>query len=69
MKKNNKVHKKENKNGAKIIDLTSYINPEQILSDVNGSYTGITADTFLTANMKNPFRMLMICKKEKLSAF
>ena len=42
MKKNNKVHKKENKNGAKIIDLTSYINPEQILSDVNGSYTGIT---------------------------
>ena len=47
-------HKKENKNGAKIIDLTSYINPEQILSDVNGSYTGITADTFFNGEYEEP---------------
>ena len=54
MKKNNKEHKKEIKNGAKIIDLTSYISPEQILSDVNGSYTGITADTFYNGEYEEP---------------
>ena len=54
MKKNKKEHKKEMKNGAKIIDLTSYISPEQILSDVNGSYTGITADTFYNGEYEEP---------------
>ena len=52
MKKNNKEHKKDNR--AKIIDLTSYINPEEILSDVNGSYTGITADTFYKGEYEDP---------------
>ena len=54
MKNNKKEHKKEIKNGAKIIDLTSYISPEQILSDVNGSYTGITADTFYNGEYEDP---------------
>lgn len=54
MKKENKTHKREIKNGKKIIDLTSYISPEQILSDVNGSYTGITADTFFNGEYEQP---------------
>lgn len=54
MKKENKTHKQEIKNGKKIIDLTSYISPEQILSDVNGSYTGITADTFFNGEYEQP---------------
>lgn len=54
MKKNNKEHKKEIKNGARIIDLTSYISPDQILSDVDGSYTGITADTFYNGEYEEP---------------
>ena len=52
MKKNNKEQKRDNR--AKIIDLTSYINPEEILSDVNGSYTGITADTFYNGEYEDP---------------
>lgn len=43
-KKSNK--KKDNINGKKIIDLTSYISPEMVQSDTNGSYTGMTADTY-----------------------
>ncbi len=54
MKKNNKEHKKEIKNGARIIDLTSYISPDQILSDVDGSYTGITADTYYNGEYEEP---------------
>ena len=54
MKKINKEHKNEIKNGARIIDLTSYISPDQILSDVDGSYTGITADTFYNGEYEEP---------------
>lgn len=43
-RKNNR--KKENINGKKIIDLTSYISPEMVQSDTTGSYTGMTADTY-----------------------
>ena len=39
-------HKTENANGKRIIDLTSYISPEMVQSDTNGSYTGVTADTY-----------------------
>lgn len=49
MEKNDKrkiKHKRENENGKKIIDLTSYISPEMVQSDTNGSYTGVTADTY-----------------------
>ncbi|MCH5317218.1 MAG: hypothetical protein J1E05_04520 [Eubacterium sp.] len=45
--KNKKLNKKkDNINGKKIIDLTSYISPEMVQSDTNGSYTGMTADTY-----------------------
>ena len=45
--KNKKANKKrDNINGKKIIDLTSYISPEMVQSDTNGSYTGMTADTY-----------------------
>lgn len=48
MKKNDKkkTHERESANGKKIIDLTSYISPEMVQSDTNGSYTGVTADTY-----------------------
>ena len=48
MKKNEKKtsRKKDTDNGKKIIDLTSYISPEMVQSDTNGSYTGVTADTY-----------------------
>ena len=44
MKKSNK--KQKNINGKKVIDLTSYISKDMVQSDTNGSYTGMTADTF-----------------------
>lgn len=44
-KKKSKKAKRE-KNNRQIIDLTSYINPEMIKSDVNGSYTGVPADMY-----------------------
>lgn len=49
MKKNDKEkirHTQKSANGKKIIDLTSYISPEMVQSDTNGSYTGVTADTY-----------------------
>lgn len=47
MSKNKKKKgEKESVNGKKIIDLTSYISPEMVQSDTNGSYTGIPADTY-----------------------
>ncbi len=45
MSKENKKAKK-NKNGKPIIDLTSYISPEIVDADPNGSYTGIPADMY-----------------------
>lgn len=44
--KNKRTNRKNNINGKKIIDLTSYISPEMVQSDTNGSYTGMTADTY-----------------------
>lgn len=49
-KKENK-HKKDKK---QIIDLTSYISPEMVKSDVNGSYTGVTRDTYYGEDMETP---------------
>lgn len=49
---NNKNKKRNSKQGQrvvnskKIIDLTSYISPDMIQNDTNGSYTGTTADTY-----------------------
>lgn len=48
MKDSNKKnkHERETANGKRIIDLTSYISPEMVRSDPNGSYTGVTADEY-----------------------
>lgn len=45
MKKKNK-NNRNNKDNKQIIDLTSYLSPEMVNSDVNGSYTGIPADMY-----------------------
>lgn len=52
-KKDKKNDKKKN-NKKQIIDLTSYINPEMINSDVDGSYTGIPSDTYYYDEPETP---------------
>lgn len=51
-KKSNKKEKKIN--GKRVIDLTSYISPEMVQSDTNGSYTGTTADTYYKGEYEEP---------------
>lgn len=50
MKKKN--DRKQDK--KKIIDLTSYISPEMVNSDVNGSYTGVTRETYYGDEPETP---------------
>lgn len=52
MKKSNK--KQKSINGKKVIDLTSYISKDMVQRDVNGSYTGMTADTFYNNEYETP---------------
>ena len=40
MAKKNKKEKRQRK-GKEVIDLTSYISPEMLQADVDGSYTGV----------------------------
>lgn len=47
-------NKKQVKNGKKVIDLTSYINPNDVQYDTNGSYTGMTKDTFYGDELEKP---------------
>ncbi len=49
-----KKNDKKNQNKKPIIDLTSYISPDMVNSDVNGSYTGITADTYYNDELEEP---------------
>lgn len=49
-KKNNK----KNQNKKPIIDLTSYISPDMVNCDVNGSYTGVTADMYYNDELEAP---------------
>lgn len=54
-KKNDKItNKQKGVNSKRIIDLTSYISPDMIQSDTNGSYTGTTADTFYNDEYEEP---------------
>ena len=34
--------------------FTSYISPDMVQSDTNGSYTGMTADTFYNGEYEDP---------------
>lgn len=56
MKKDKKQSKngKHEKNNKTVIDLTSYISPEMVNSDVNGSYTGVTAETYYGDELEVP---------------
>lgn len=49
-----KKDNKKNQNKKNIIDLTSYISPEMVNSDVNGSYTGIPADMYYNDELEQP---------------
>ena len=46
--------RKEVKNSKKIIDLTSYISPDMLQSDTNGSYTGTTKDAYYGEDNDKP---------------
>lgn len=48
------MDKKNKKNKKEIIDLTSYISPEMVNSDVNGSYTGVTESTYYGDELETP---------------
>lgn len=52
-KKDKKNDKKKN-DKKQIIDLTSYISPEMVNSDVDGSYTGIPANTYYDDEPETP---------------
>lgn len=41
-------------NKKKIIDLTSYISPDMVQSDTQGSYTGTTEKTYYTGEYEEP---------------
>lgn len=45
MAKKNKKEKRQSK-GKEVIDLTSYISPEMLQADVDGSYTGVPRETY-----------------------
>lgn len=55
---NNNSSKKRNKkdkiNDKRIIDLTSYISPDMVQNDTNGSYTGTTANTYYRGVEEEP---------------
>lgn len=48
--KNKKEKKKE------IIDLTSYLSPDIVNADPNGSYTGVTSETFYDEVLDEPIQ-------------
>lgn len=50
----NKNKNKGKKNKKEIIDLTSYISPEMINCDVDGSYTGVTQSTYYGEELEEP---------------
>lgn len=50
----NKKNKNKNENNKKVIDLTSYISPDMVQSDTNGSYTGTTENTFYNGEYEEP---------------
>ncbi len=52
MKKKNR--KNNTDNNKQIIDLTSYISPDMVNCDVDGSYTGIPSDTYYYDEPETP---------------
>lgn len=50
----NKKNNRKNQNKKPIIDLTSYISPDMVNCDVDGSYTGIPADMYYNDEPEQP---------------
>lgn len=48
--------KKNKKNIKKANDLTSFVSPEEVMADPNGSYTGITYDTYFNGELEEPIQ-------------
>ena len=51
------MKKKDNKKQKKnmpIIDLTSYISPDIVDFDLDGSYTGVPAETYYYGQLEEP---------------
>lgn len=45
---------KKSNNKKPIIDLTSYLSPDMVNCDVDGSYTGIPADMYYNDELEQP---------------
>lgn len=54
MNKKDKKNEKKKIDKKQIIDLTSYISPDMVNSDVDGSYTGIPSDTYYYDEPETP---------------
>ncbi|MCM1284795.1 MAG: hypothetical protein NC213_00830 [Acetobacter sp.] len=51
----NKKDKKQDKKKP-VIDLTSYLSPEIVNADINGSYTGVPAETYYNDELVEPIQ-------------
>ncbi len=49
-----KKDNKKNQNKKPIIDLTSYLSPDMVNSDTDGSYTGIPKDMYYNDELEQP---------------
>ncbi len=49
-----KKDNRKNENKKPIIDLTSYLSPDMVNCDVDGSYTGIPADMYYNDELEQP---------------
>lgn len=50
------VKRKSDGNTKEIIDLSAYIKPDMVNYDTNGSYTGMTHDTYYKGEMEKPIQ-------------
>lgn len=55
MEEKNKSQKKNNKKKP-IIDLTSYLSPDIVDADIDGSYTGVPADMYYYGDLEEPMQ-------------
>lgn len=56
LSKKNKKQKQNNgnDNNKKVIDLTNFISPDMVKYDENGSYTGMTKETYYDDVLEQP---------------
>lgn len=57
MKKRKNSRKNDDLDNTKeIIDLSKFIHPDMVKLDENGSYTGMTADTYYNGELEEPIQ-------------